>query len=79
MRKIASTTLLCLALNLTVHSQSSSPINSIKIFNNQGQLVFEHPTSGSNSIDVSSLTNGLYLIQFIGDDTIETQHFEVLK
>lgn len=59
--------------------ESSSPVNSIKIFNNQGQLVFEHPTSGSNSIDVSSLTNGLYLIQFIGDDTIETQDFEVLK
>ncbi|MCT8341026.1 immune inhibitor A [Flavobacteriaceae bacterium TK19130] len=61
---------------LNINTQTSE--YSMTIFNVQGQLVQEEKSlSGSNSIDVSNLASGLYLVRLTGETNSQT--FKVLK
>ncbi|HLN52673.1 MAG TPA: T9SS type A sorting domain-containing protein [Lentimicrobium sp.] len=59
---------------ITVNSNQS--IDHIEIYNVSGQLAMTVPSvSRSTSVDISSLTKGIYLIKTISDETIMTRKF----
>jgi len=52
--------------------ESPQPIETVKIYNLQGQLIKE---VSSNNVDVSQLTTGLYFVQVVADGKSETKKF----
>lgn len=48
----------------------------VQVYNNAGQLVFEKAISGDNSIDLTTLSSGIYLIQ-LSNKTSKT--FKIIK
>ena len=48
----------------------------VSVFNTAGQLVLQQPVSADNAIDLQSLSQGIYLIQF-EDKTINA--FKIIK
>lgn len=52
----------------------------IKIYNAQGQLVTLSVVEGQNkTIDISSLSSGIYYLQFQSNDGVGVKKFEVLR
>ncbi|MUU79325.1 T9SS type A sorting domain-containing protein [Winogradskyella endarachnes] len=54
------------ALN-NINVRSQSPIESLKLYNISGQLILEN--RNSNTINVSELTNGIYLLEVVSGST----------
>ncbi|MDR0834953.1 MAG: T9SS type A sorting domain-containing protein, partial [Candidatus Symbiothrix sp.] len=61
-----------------VHIQSEFPIQKIEIYNPMGKLVRIEPDI-TERIDVSSLSEGLYLVRIYGSDWVNTQKIIVVR
>lgn len=59
--------------NSMLNIQSSTQIQSVELFNIQGQLVIKE--GNVNQINVSSLTNGVYMIRIATDNGVKVQKF----
>jgi len=57
---------------------SDKPLQSAKVFDLTGKQVLFRSLSGSNSVDISNLTVGCYLVQ-IKNDSGDTQQFKIIK
>ncbi|MBN1598767.1 MAG: family 16 glycosylhydrolase [Bacteroidales bacterium] len=53
-----------------IHYPIESDILQVSVYNMAGNLQIQNVLHGSNSIDVSSLTSGLYILRTIGSDGI---------
>jgi V8-like Glu-specific endopeptidase len=64
---------------LNIQMSDYKKINQVKLYNNVGALVDAWRVAGASSVyDVSSLSNGMYYISFIGENgTFVTQKFTV--
>jgi hypothetical protein len=63
--------------NISVVSNSGTPVNSVSVFNSQGTLVLT--TSYFSTIDVSSWAKGLYLLEAKDEDGNILKTFKILK
>jgi len=59
--------------NSMLNIQSSTQIQSVELFNIQGQLVIKE--GNVNQINVSSLTNGVYMIRIATENGVKVQKF----
>jgi hypothetical protein len=50
----------------------SSEVKNVEVINSNGQVVFNQNVSGQNSIQLESLSSGVYLCNLISDNDIET-------
>jgi len=58
-----------------IQIQSSTFVQSIKIFSATGQLIYEDMNYGLSPINVADLSEGMYLMQIITDQGMSTQRF----
>ena len=73
---------------MQVQLPNNTPINSLQVFNLNGQMVFQNNVStnnnnGNNSnyaiIDVQNLLSGVYLLQVVTNQAVISQRFVVIK
>ncbi|MEI3497866.1 MAG: T9SS type A sorting domain-containing protein [Barnesiella intestinihominis] len=52
----------------TLNIQSESPVRKINIYSMTGQKQLEANNPGTASIDISSLSNGIYIVEIFADN-----------
>jgi len=57
---------------------SDNPLQSVKIFDLTGKLVMLSSLTENNSVDISNLTKGVYLVQ-IKNGSGDIQQFKIIK
>jgi hypothetical protein len=62
--------------SLSFKSKSDLSNEKVSVYNTNGQLLFEKSINSSNSIDLSELSSGIYLIQLASD---KSKSFKIIK
>ncbi len=65
--------------SLSIHSTKDASIQQWQIYNLYGELVSKGDGASVQSIDVSSLSNGLYVARILSDDQWYALKFEIAK
>ncbi len=66
-------------INIDINNSPENSISSIKIYNNQGQIVLNQLMNQEDRIDVSRFNNGIYILEAAGPELLYKKKFSIIK